>query len=160
MANNKTNAFELEVLENWFNNTDIANMGDAAGIQGSATAGNLYIALFTSPVTDADLEASSFSDECNGTNYSGYARVAVPRNSTSWDITSVGGVTKVANDIDITFPQSAGTSAVITHAAVCKSPSGTTTQDMIIWGQLDNPLTVTSGVTPQFAVGNIVFTEE
>ena len=150
---NKTNAFELEVLENWFNNQDIPNLGDASGVRGSATAGSLYIALFTADPTDT----GSFANECNGTNYSGYARAAVARTSGAW---AISGTTQVTNNSTITFPQSAGTSAVITHAAVCKTLAGITSTDMIIHGQLNNPLTVTSGVTPQFAAGNIIFTEE
>ena len=43
----KSNTFENELLLLLFNNTDIANIGDASGLQNSATAGSLYVALHT-----------------------------------------------------------------------------------------------------------------
>ena len=156
MANNKTNSFEEAVLKNWFNNDPITGMGNAGGVLPSSVDGNLYIALFASPVVDADLEAGSFTDECSGANYTGYARVPVARTTSGWTVT--GSVVKNANTVG--FPQSSGGTAVVTHAAVCKSLTGTTSTDMIIWGALQNTWTITNGVTPQFATDNIIFTEQ
>jgi hypothetical protein len=42
-----TNAFETALLTLYFNNTDHANIGDAAGLQNSATAGSFYVSLHT-----------------------------------------------------------------------------------------------------------------
>lgn len=56
----KSNTFENDLLQLIFNNVDIADIGDAGGLQNSATAGSLYIALHTgdpgeaSPATIAD----------------------------------------------------------------------------------------------------------
>lgn len=44
----KTNAFETAVLDNWFRNQNIANVGDATGIRGSSADGSLYVSLHTS----------------------------------------------------------------------------------------------------------------
>lgn len=40
----KSNTFETELLTLLFNNTNIANIGDATGLRGSTTAGNFYVA--------------------------------------------------------------------------------------------------------------------
>ena len=161
MANNKTNYFEKAVLENWFNNVDITDIGDATGIRGSGTAGSLYVALFTADPTEDGL----FTNECVGTaggNYEGYARQAVARTVGGWTVNSAAGSNTVENAALISFPQAtAGTTgAVITYAAICKSATGTGTSEMIIHGALTGAgLTVSSGVTPQFGAGNIVFEE-
>ena len=42
-----SNASETALLNLLFNNTDWANVGDAAGLQNSAEAGSFYVALHT-----------------------------------------------------------------------------------------------------------------
>ena len=49
----KSNTFENDLLQLLFNNVDIADIGDAAGIQNSATAGSLYLALHTADPGEA-----------------------------------------------------------------------------------------------------------
>lgn len=49
----KTNAWENSLLLHLFTNTDVANIGDATGIRGSSTAGNLYFSLHTSDPGEA-----------------------------------------------------------------------------------------------------------
>ncbi len=149
MAANKTNSFENEVLLNWFNNSDIANVGDAAGIQNSAAAGSLYVALFTADPT----ETGAFTNEAT---YTSYARVAVARSGAGW---TVSGAT-VSNAALVAFPQATGGTNTITHAAIVKTLAGTTASDMIIYGPLNASLSVSTGVTPQFAIGAISFEEK
>ena len=43
----KSNSFETAILGLIFNNTDIAGIGDAGGLQNSAAAGSLYVSLHT-----------------------------------------------------------------------------------------------------------------
>jgi len=69
----KSNACENGLLLLMFNNTDFANIGDAGGLQNSATAGSLYISLHTSDPGEAG------SQTTNEANYTSYARVAVAR---------------------------------------------------------------------------------
>ena len=47
-ADGMTNAAATAFLELFFKNTDWANIGDAPGLQNSATAGSLYLSLHTS----------------------------------------------------------------------------------------------------------------
>lgn len=64
------------------NNQPIPNVGDATGLRGSATAGNLYLALHTAEPYTGDAQNS------NEAAYSGYARVPVPRGSSEWSLLS------------------------------------------------------------------------
>ena len=50
----KSNSFENQILLHIFNNTAITDIGDALGLPASATAGNLYIRLYTDAVVVDD----------------------------------------------------------------------------------------------------------
>ena len=135
--------FETALLELIFNNEAIADIGDAGGLQPSASAGNLYVALFT--VTPSD---SVQGTECD---YTGYARVAVAR--------TVGGFTvtgdTVSNAAAVTFGQcTAGDTDVAVAFAFCTSDIEDA-DDAIIWGTLTANLTIEVGVTPEFTVGSL-----
>ena len=54
-----SNVAEAALLDLLFLNTDWANVGDASGLQNSATAGSFYIALHTSDPGEAGAPASS-----------------------------------------------------------------------------------------------------
>lgn len=74
----KSNAFETSLLTLLFNNTNIANLGDATGVRGSTTAGSLYLSLHT-----ADPGETAAATEAA---YGGYARQAVARSSAGFTI--------------------------------------------------------------------------
>jgi len=63
-------------LEHFFQNAAIANVGDAGGLQPSATPGSFYVGLLDSGNTEANA----------ATTYTGYARVAVARSAAGWDV--------------------------------------------------------------------------
>lgn len=48
-----SNAFETALLTLIFNNTNLANVGDATGLRGSTTAGSFYIGLHTADPGEA-----------------------------------------------------------------------------------------------------------
>ncbi len=89
-----TNAMETAILQLYFNNTDHANVGDAAGIQNSATAGSFYISLHTADPGETGTQTTSEA------TYTSYARVAVARSGVGWTIS--GG--NVSNAAAINFP--------------------------------------------------------
>ena len=64
-----TNDFENKLALLLFNNTALANIGDATGLPATAVAGSTQLALSTSALTDADtlLTATEVA-------YTGYAR--------------------------------------------------------------------------------------
>ena len=54
-----SNSFETSLLQHILQNADIANIGDATGLRGSTTAGNLYIALHTADPGEAGNQGTS-----------------------------------------------------------------------------------------------------
>lgn len=141
-----TNAAETAILELLFKNTDWANIGDAGGLQNSATAGNFYISLHTSDPGETGNQTS------NEAAYTDYARVAVVRSGSGW---SVSGDT-VSNAAAVQFPLCSGGSATVTHFGIGTSSSGS--GNLIMSGALNSPLSVSSGIQPQFAIGALTVT--
>lgn len=140
-----TNSFENEVLLNWFNNSNITNIGDATGLRGSSAAGSFYIALFTADPT----ESGGVASECS---LGGYARVAVARNS--------GGLTvsgnQVSNAAKISFPVVTSGTETITHWGICKESTG---DNMIAYGACSFNSSETGSYTvndrPVFNIGDL-----
>lgn len=102
----KGNTFENEFLLHIFNNAAIALIGDASGLQPSATAGSLYVSLHTADPGEAGDQST------NEVSYGSYARVAVARSSAGWTVTGNG----VENTSTILFPT--GTSGSVTQNGV------------------------------------------
>lgn len=143
----KTNAFETDWLELIFNNTAVANIGDAGGLRAAPTAGSLYIALYTESPTD-----STNGTECA---YGDYDRVAVTRAS------GAGGWTVSGNTADntsaIQFPQaSSGSESAVAVGIHTQDYPATT---LIYYGDLDSNLSISSGVQPEFSAGDLDITE-
>lgn len=147
MAGSKKDAFETALLQHIFQNAAIANVGNAAGLQPAGAAGSFYIALFTTANTDAAAGTEA--------SYTGYARVAVARSSAGWTI--AGGA--CSNAALITFGAcTAGTNTIVGFAICTGSTVGTA--DAIYWGDLSASLSVSAGITPEFAIGALVVNED
>jgi len=111
----KSNTFENDLLLLIFNNTDIANIGDAGGLRGSATAGSLYYALHTADPGEA---GSAITSE---TAYTGYARVAKARSGANF-VVSGNSVSPAA---DVTFGEcTASAGGNLTHFSIVNTSSG------------------------------------
>ena len=149
MAGSKKDAFETSILELIFKNTDLAGIGDGTGLRGSSTAGSFYVALYVDGTEPSDSAAGT------ETSYTSYARVAVARTSGGWTVASGA----CSNTAAITFPQCTGGSQTVGAFAICKA--GTTgVDDQIYWGELTSPLAISSGITPEFAIGDLDITED
>lgn len=111
-----SNDFENDLLLLLFNNTNIANMGDATGVRGSTTAGSFYVALHT-----AD-PAETGKQNANEAAYTNYVRVAVARSGAGWTVSG----NNVVNAATVSFPQCGATGATITHWSVGYESSGAT----------------------------------
>ena len=144
----KSNTFETDLLNLVFVNTDIALIGDAAGLQNSATDGSLYVSLHTADPGEAGTQAT------NETAYTNYARVAVARTVGGW---TVSGNT-VSNAALVQFPQCGVTGATLTHFGVGTDSSGA--GKLLYSGSLTASLAVSSGIQPQFAAGDLDITED
>jgi len=145
---NMTNLMEQRLLELLFNNDNFANIGDATGLVGSTTPGSFYISLHTADPTDAGNQESSEA------TYTSYARVAVARNDTNWDVNEASsGVWIAENMAAISFPTATGGSNTITHFGIGTAASGA--GNLLIHGELTTPRAVSSGITPSFAPGDL-----
>jgi hypothetical protein len=144
----KSNTFENDLLLLIFNNTDIALIGDAAGLQNSAAAGSLYVSLHTADPGEAGDQTT------NETTYTNYARVAVARSGVGWTVTS----NAVANAALVQFAQCGVTGATLTYFAVGTDSSGA--GKLLYSGALTSSLAVSSGIQPQFAAGDLDITED
>jgi hypothetical protein len=143
----KSNAWETALLNLVFNNTDAANIGDATGLQGSSTAGSLYVSLHTSDPGEA---GSPSTNECA---YTSYARVGVARSGAGWTVSG----NAVTNAALIQFPQCTGGSETATHFGIGTASSGGT---LLYKGALSASLAISSGIQPQFGAGDLDGTED
>ena len=125
-----SNTAENKVLKALLQGTDIDFRASA----------NLYLALFTADPT----ESGVFTNEAN---YTGYARVAMPKASAWTD----GGST-FTNATLLQFPQCTAGSNTITNFAVCTLSSA---GEVVVSGALNASLNISSGIQPQFAIGSL-----
>lgn len=140
------NGFENVLALLLFNNTTIANIGDATGLVGSTTPGSTQLALSTSALTDADtvLTATEVA-------YTGYARPVQARSSAGW---TVSGDT-ASNAALVQFGEmSAGGPDTVVHLGLGFIATG----DVLRLHQdLTADLVINNGVNPQFAIGALDF---
>lgn len=136
-----TNAAEQAFLDLLFLNTNWANIGDATGLRSSSANGSFYVSLHTAdPGETGDQETSE-------TNYTSYARVAVPRDGTGFTRTG----STVSNVSKITFPQSTGGSSTVTYFGIGTSSTGP--GNLIMKGALNSSLLVTNNIQPEYVAG-------
>lgn len=135
----KSNDFETALLQLVFQNSNIANIGDATGLRGSTTAGSLYLSLHTADPGEAGNQTTS------EISYTGYARQAVGRTSGNF---AVSGNTMSLN-VNVDFPEmTGGAGGTVTHFAVGTLVSGT---GMVLYkGTVTPNLVVQTGVTPRY----------
>jgi hypothetical protein len=141
-----SNAFENSLCLLIFNNTNIADIGDATGLRGSTTAGSLYISLHIGDPGEAGTQATS---ECTHTSY---ARVAVVRSGAGFTVSG----NAVSNTAVVQFPTATGGSETATHAAIGVASSGATV--ILAKGALITPLAISTGIAPKFEIGDLDFT--
>lgn len=146
-----SDAFETAMLTLLFNNSNIANYGDATGIRGSSTAGSLFIALHTADPGEAGSQTTSEA------TYTSYARVAVARASGAGGFTISGTApTQAVNVSTVNFPACTGGSNTITHFSIGRDTSGA--GQILVSGILTASLSVSTGITPSFAASALVCT--
>lgn len=141
----KGNTFENDFLLLIFNATAIA---DIAENDATSPLTDLYVSLHTADVGETGDQTT------NEATYTSYARVAVARSGSGWTV-SANAVTNAAT---ISFPAATGGTNTITHFAVGTASSGA--GKVLYKGALSASLAVSSGITPQFAAGELDITED
>jgi len=141
-----SNAAEAALLDLLFLNTDWALIGDAAGLQNSATAGSFYISLHTADPGEAGTQST------NEIAYTSYARVAVARTSGGW----TRSTSTISNTALVQFPQCTGGTGTATYFGIGTDSSGA--GQLILSGALSASLAISNGIQPQFAAAAMTAT--
>ena len=140
----KSNAFENAWLRLVFQNADIANIGDATGLRGSATAGQLFFSLHTADPGEVGTQATS------EVSYTGYARVGVARSGAGFTVTD-NSVSPAAN---VDFPACTGGTATATHFSIGVASSGATL--VLYKGAISPTIAIATGVTPRLTTATAI----
>ncbi len=134
----KGNTLENDVLRKIFNAANPA--WDAAAI--------LYVSMHTGDPGEAGTQTTNEAD------YTGYARVAVTRDSGGW---TVAGNTS-SNTAAVTFPQCTGGTNVLTHVGIGTASTGTGV--LLYKGALAQSLSVSNLITPSFPISALQIQED
>jgi ABC-type dipeptide/oligopeptide/nickel transport system ATPase component len=136
------NGFENALALLLFNNTTLANIGDATGLVGSSGAGSTQLALATSALVETDTLLTA-----NEVAYTGYARPTQARSGAGW---TVSGDT-ASNAALVQFGEmTAGGPDTVVHVGLGFISTG----DVLRLHQdLAADLVINNGVNPQFAIG-------
>ncbi len=143
-----SNASETALLALLFNNTAWAGIGDAGGLQPSATAGSFFVALHTADPGEAGNQSTSEAA------YTGYARVAVARSSGGFTVSG----NQVSNAATVQFNECTAGSATVTHFSVGVASSGSTA--ILYRGALSASRAISAGITPLFNAGALTGTAD
>ena len=143
-----SNSLETAILQHIFQNMAFANIGDAGGLLPSATAGSLYVSLHEGDPGEAGTQLT------NETDYASYARVAVVRSAAGWTVAD----NAVTNAAAVTFPKCTGAAQTLTHFGIGTAASGAGV--LLFSSALTDNLVVSSGITPQYAIGDLSVTND
>lgn len=136
-----SNTSENNLLLLLFNNTDWAGIGDAGGLQNSATAGSFYVRLHSSDPGDTGTGST------NEISYTGYAPVAVARSGAGFTVSGA----QVSNAATVQFGECTSGSATASHFSVCAGSGAGA--DIIYSGALSASRSISAGITPLFNAG-------
>jgi thiamine pyrophosphokinase len=141
------NDFENKLLLLLFNNTGIANIGDATGLPGSSGAGSSQLSLHTSALSDTTADLT-----VNEVAYTGYARPTQARSGSGWTVSN----NNASNAALVQFGEmTAGGPDTVVHLGLGLLATG----DVIrIHADLAADLVINNGVNPQFAIGDLDIT--
>lgn len=134
----KSNTFENDILGLIFNNTAIADIGDAAGLRASSAAGSLYWSLHTADPGEAGTAVTS------ETAYTGYIRVAAARSGAGFTVTG----SSVSPPSNVDFAEcTASPGGAITHFGIVNTSSGA--GKLLYSGTMTPNVTMAVGVIPR-----------
>lgn len=139
----KTDVFENDILKLIFHGTAIANIADNAA---TSPITILYLSLHTSD----PLDTATTGQTTNETTYTGYARVALNRNSGAWTITG-NSVSPVAN---IEFGECTAGTASITHVGIGTASTGN--GKLLFVGVITPAISVAAGVIPRLTTASTI----
>lgn len=134
----KSNTFENDLMLLLFNNTAIADIGDAAGLRATTTAGSLWWSMHTADPGETGTAVT------NETAYTGYARIAAARSSGGFTVTG----NSVSPQANVDFGScTASPGGALTHFGVVNTASGA--GKLLYSGTLTPNITMAVGVIPR-----------
>jgi len=142
----KTNALETAWNTYIFNDVDLANIGNAAGLQNTGGSSTFWLALFS----QSPGESGSITYEVN---YTGYVRKSVARVGASIFTVSANNVTNAGT---ISFAACTAGTSYAYYMGICSAATGT---NVMYYGALATPISITNGVTPQILAGDFDLNE-
>lgn len=146
----KSDIFENDLLKLIFNNVAIGLIGDAAGLQPSAVAGNLYLAFHT-----ADPGEAGSAQTTNETAYTGYTRMPVARNTSGFTVTN----SAVNLTTAVEFPAcTASPGAALTHLSIGTTASGS--GKILYSGQVSPAIAMQVGTAPKVSTAPNLVVED
>lgn len=148
MTDNASNLFETALLGLILHGTSITGLADN---DQSSPLTSLAIALHSASPGEAG-EANT-----NESAYTGYARVSVPRATTSWTISGSSAATGSASPTTyITFPQCTAGTTTVTHFSISASTVTGSTGTIFLYGTVTPNISVSAGVTPRLSTATTI----
>jgi len=134
----KSNTFENDLLLLLFNNTAIADIGDAGGLRATSTAGTFWVSLHTA---DPGEPGTAVTSE---TAYTNYVRVSVARSGAGFVVTA----NSVSPASDVDFAECGATpGAPVTHFGIVNTASGA--GKLLYKGTMTPNIAMATGVIPR-----------
>lgn len=140
-----TNAAETSILALIFNATTWDGIAEN---DTTSPATQYYISLHTASPGEAGDQTTS------ETGYTGYARIAVNRNSGGWTVSGNSAV----NAAEILFGLCTANPDTLTYVGLGTASSGA--GSLILYNPLNSSLILAAGAQPRFAAGNLTFTAD
>jgi hypothetical protein len=139
-----TNAQLLAIMQHLYQNANMAGVGDATGLRGSSTAGNLIVHLHT---------ADPGANAANKVVYAEYSGVSIPRSAAGFDVALVGDKAVVSNAAVLTFPKRETDGAVqrASHFSFCLDDS-----TVLASAPLTSQIDIGLNNTPTCNIGQLV----
>lgn len=140
------NGFENVMALLLFNNTGIANIGDATGLPGSAAAGSTQLSLHSAALAETDTLMTT-----SELAYTGYARPTQARSGAGWTIAA----DTASNAALIQFGNmTAGGPVTAVHLGLGFISTGSVLR---LQQDLAADLVINNGINPQFAIGALTW---
>jgi hypothetical protein len=144
------NSLENSLLLLLFNNTTLANIGDAGGLVGSSAPGSTQLSLHSVALTETDTLLTA-----NEIAYTTYARPLQARSAAGWTVSGTAP-TQAANAALIQFGNmTAGGPDTAVHLGLGFIATGDVLR---LEADLNADLVINNGVNPQFAINALTWT--
>jgi hypothetical protein len=141
-----SDTFENDLMKLIMNATAIANVADNAA---TSPITSIFTSLSTGTLTDTSTQSTT---EATYTGYVNNPRVGAARTSGGWTVSAASA----SNAAALTYGACTAGSNTITDVSLGTLSNGT--GKVIVYGALSSSLSVSAGITPSFAIGQLTFT--